>query len=77
MTDEATPLPLTRIQVMEIKQGDIFPGPSGWTALSDAQNLHDEYCSVQVQFRDGGIEIREWQNPLHEIEVERPGSTPA
>lgn len=74
-TPQETPLISTVVMVKELKQGDIFEGH--WTALADAANLHDHYCSVQVQYVDGGVGEREWQDPTHQLRVLRPGSTPA
>lgn len=76
MAENETPIPLIQIAISEIKQGDIF-GSGDWVALEDASNLHDRYCSVKVQYRDGGVGMREWEDPNHQIEVERPRSTPA
>lgn len=64
--------PLIQIAISEIKQGDIF-GSGEWVALEDASNLHDQYCSVKVRYRDGGVGMREWEDPNHQIEVERVG----
>lgn len=59
-----------QISVSEIKQGDIF-NSGEWVALEDTANLHDFYCSVKVRYRDGGVGTREWDNPSHQIEVNR------
>lgn len=62
---------LTTITVREIKKGDEFPGPGGWVAVEDARALHDYHCDAVVQYRDGAIGTREWDDPNREIEVNR------
>lgn len=59
------------IKVREIKAGDVFPGPGGWVARKDAWTPFDSHTQAEVMFRDGGIGIREWMNPDHELQVER------
>lgn len=59
------------IKVTNIEEGDRFGGDrAGWTATENAERLTDGTVSVRVQYRDGGISDRIWDDPDTELELE-------
>lgn len=75
MATEENETQLVLVPIRDIKKGDVLPGH--WTALEDAANLHDSFCSIKIQWFDGAVDLREWFDPDHQIEVERMTDPPA
>ena len=63
-----------RVPVSEIQTGDRFDYSSTtWIALSNAKTHDDGTVTVRVRFQpDGGIGVREWDDPAMELNLTRP-----
>lgn len=65
---------LTQIAVKDIRKGDRLPaagGHTGWTAENDAHTVSGvTMCEVQYH-PDGGLGVREWDNPDLILMLER------
>lgn len=64
---------LVTIPVTDIREGDILPGPHGWTAAQDAEERGTVCECIVWSTADGGSMRRVWEDPTHTLEVERPG----
>jgi hypothetical protein len=64
---------VSRVKVIDIRAGDKFysSGKIWWTAINSAELGENEMISVRVQYTDGGIVVREWSNPNHELGIVR------
>lgn len=61
-----------KISVSEIRGGDefLYDGVRQWQALGPAEVIPDG-VEVRVRYRDGGVGIRQWDDPRTPIEVAR------
>jgi hypothetical protein len=65
---------LQELAVKDIRKGDRLPsagGHTGWTAQDDAHTVSG-VTMLQVQYHpDGGLGVREWDNPELKLMLER------
>ena len=62
------------IAIRDVRKGDRYVGEDGhvgWTAWADAVDWHTKGVHVVIQYPDGGIGTRHWEDPDHEILVLR------
>lgn len=62
------------VAVTELREGDVLPGPGGWTAAANAV-MDGHACRLLVWHADdGGSAWRVWDDPTHTLTIEREGS---
>jgi hypothetical protein len=70
MANEGSDMREIQIPVTEIREGDAFTQGGGWVARRAAE-WDGGNVTVEVEYSDGGIGVRTWDNPDRELVVTR------